>query len=75
MQLHDRVDAVKVLRRCLNPMMVYAMKVVRPGAEQDKWIAQLWLREGRYTPTVPVENRHADAESVVAEFDKAWRES
>ncbi|CAM9375912.1 unnamed protein product, partial [Hapterophycus canaliculatus] len=52
---------------------LHAGEVVRPGAEQDKWIAQLWLRESRYTPTVPENNRHADAELVVAEFDKAWR--
>ena len=51
------------------------LQVVRRGADQDKWIAQLWLRESRYTPTVPKENRHADAESAVAEFDKAWRAS
>lgn len=51
------------------------VQVVRPGGEQDKWIAQLWLRESRYTPTVPKKNQYADAESVVAEFDKSWRAS
>ncbi|CAM9678825.1 unnamed protein product [Ectocarpus fasciculatus] len=52
---------------------LHAGEVVRPGAEQDKWIAQLWLRESRYTPTVPKQNSHEDAASAVAEFDKSWR--
>ncbi|CAN0015056.1 unnamed protein product [Ectocarpus sp. 12 AP-2014] len=52
---------------------LHAGEVVRPGAEQDKWIAQLWLRESRYTPTVPKQNRHEHAASAVAEFDKIWQ--
>eukprot|EP00903_Cladosiphon_okamuranus_P015175 g14029.t2 len=54
---------------------LHAGEVVRQGAAQDKWIAQLWLRESRYTPTVPKETCHADAESAVAEFNKSWRAS
>ncbi|CAM9704889.1 unnamed protein product [Laminaria digitata] len=52
---------------------LHAGEVVRPGGEKDKWIAQLWLRESRYTPTVPKGNKHADAEAAVKEFDEAWR--
>lgn len=53
----------------------HAWQVVKPGGKQDKWIAQLWLRESRYTPTVPEGNRHADAEFGVAEYTRAWRGS
>ncbi|CAM9317500.1 unnamed protein product [Ascophyllum nodosum] len=54
---------------------LHAGEMVRSGGKQDKWIAQLWLREGPYTPTVPKGNRHADASSVVAEFDATWRQA
>lgn len=57
-----------------NSCFLLVLQVVRHGGEQEKWIAQLWLRESRYTPTVPKGNEHAAAEFVVAKFDQDWRE-
>jgi len=48
--------------------------MLRPGAEQDKWIAQLRLRKDRTTP-IHKNNEHALAESAVAEYHEAWRAS
>jgi hypothetical protein len=36
-------------------------EAVAKDASQDKWIAQLWLRQKAYTPTAPPGNTHAAA--------------
>jgi len=37
---------------------VHAGEAVAESSPVDKWIAQLWLREGNYTPSAPVGNAH-----------------
>jgi predicted 2-oxoglutarate/Fe(II)-dependent dioxygenase YbiX len=43
-------------------------QVVAADASQDKWISQLWLRQGVYRPTAPVGNVHADAIPAIREY-------
>lgn len=43
-------------------------EVVAKDASQDKWIAQLWLRKGTYTPTAPKGNTHAAASDAIADY-------
>jgi 2OG-Fe(II) oxygenase superfamily len=43
-------------------------EMVSANAVQDKWIAQLWLRQRRYTPTAPPGNRHEAATEAIGEF-------
>jgi 2OG-Fe(II) oxygenase superfamily len=43
-------------------------EMVSTSAAQDKWIAQLWLRQRRYTPTAPPGNRHEAAIEAIANF-------
>lgn len=43
-------------------------EIVSTAAVQDKWIAQLWLRQRRYTPTAPPGNRHEAAIEAIADF-------
>jgi len=38
------------------------------NAENDKWIAQLWLRERMYSPSAPPNNNHNDADDVILGF-------
>jgi len=37
---------------------VHAGEAVAESSPVDKWIAQLWLCEGNYTPSAPVGNAH-----------------
>ncbi len=37
---------------------VHAGEAVAEFSTVDKWIAQLWLREGIYTPSAPTGNVH-----------------
>ena len=39
---------------------------------REKWIAQLWLREGRYRPTAPPGNSHADAIGAINSYAAAY---
>ena len=41
-------------------------EVVAEGAANEKWIAQLWLRERDYTPTAPPDNNHENAFDAIA---------
>jgi len=41
----------------------------------DKWIAQLWLREGGYEPTVPLGNSQVKALAAVEAYSKAQPEA
>ncbi|CAJ1935420.1 unnamed protein product [Cylindrotheca closterium] len=43
-------------------------EAVSQAAMQDKWISQLWLREGTYTPTAPAGNNHADATEPIIQY-------
>ena len=43
-------------------------EVVSSDASNDKWIAQLWLRQRSYTPTAPPGNRHRDAYAAIANY-------
>jgi len=36
--------------------------------DDDKWIAQCWIRKGRYTVTAPPGNSHHDASSTIQEY-------
>jgi hypothetical protein len=36
-------------------------EVVAEDSSQDKWISQLWLRQGVYAPTAPDGNLHSEA--------------
>jgi hypothetical protein len=46
-------------------------EAVAEDAENDKWIAQLWLRQRRYEPTAPVGNRHGDAFNEIERYCKS----
>lgn len=52
----------------LDIRTLHCGEVVADTAETDKWISQLWLRGGRYTPTAPPGNRHEDALENVKEY-------
>lgn len=43
-------------------------QAVSPQAQQDKWIAQLWLRALPYTPTAPPGNSHAAAIEAIQTY-------
>jgi len=43
-------------------------EVVAEDSEQEKWIAQLWLRQRKYSPTAPVGNIHGDATSAIGRY-------
>jgi len=48
---------------------LHSGQVVAEDSENDKWIAQLWLRQKPYfPPTAPPGNRHADALPAIAEY-------
>lgn len=47
---------------------LHSGEVVAADAANDKWIAQLWLRQRSYSPTAPPGNRHADAMDSIADF-------
>jgi hypothetical protein len=46
-------------------------EAVAEDAENEKWIAQLWLRQRRYEPTAPVGNRHGDALDEIGRYCKS----
>jgi hypothetical protein len=43
-------------------------EVVSKGAACDKWIAQLWLRQHNYSPTVPPGSRHSRAYAAISQY-------
>jgi hypothetical protein len=43
-------------------------EVVRGDTSHDKWIAQMWLREKTYRPTVPPGNAHVHAVQAIEEY-------
>ena len=43
-------------------------EAIAKDAKHDKWIAQLWLRQGNYSPTAPAGNSHSKAASAIASF-------
>lgn len=49
---------------------VHAGEMVSPKAKQDKWIAQLWLRERTYVPTLP-DNLHENGRQQFEDYYKA----
>eukprot|EP00752_Nemacystus_decipiens_P013012 g11511.t2 len=58
----------------LDPLLLHAGEMLRPDAGQDKWIAQLRLRQARTTP-LHKDNHHAYAVTAIDEFDEFWRSS
>jgi len=43
-------------------------EAVAEDSNQDKWISQLWLRQGPYTPTAPVGNLHSEADKAISDY-------
>jgi len=43
-------------------------EAVSDSSSQDKWIAQLWLRERGYTPTAPPGNEHMAAADAISDY-------
>ncbi|KAL7526751.1 hypothetical protein ACHAXR_002652 [Thalassiosira sp. AJA248-18] len=43
-------------------------EAVAEDAENEKWIAQLWLRQGEYAPTAPVGNEHGNAFGAIGKY-------
>lgn len=43
-------------------------EAVTEDAESEKWIAQLWLRQGDYKPTAPTGNEHANAYDAIGKY-------
>jgi hypothetical protein len=43
-------------------------EVVAEDSSQDKWISQLWLREGAYAPTAPSGNLHSEAADAISDY-------
>ena len=43
-------------------------EAVAEDAENEKWIAQLWLRQRGYEPTAPVGNCHGDALGAIGKY-------
>ena len=43
-------------------------EAVSSSSTQDKWISQLWLREGSYQPSAPPGNLHAAATEAISEY-------
>jgi 2OG-Fe(II) oxygenase superfamily len=52
---------------------LHSGEAVSVSAEQDKWIAQLWLRQRDYAPTAPPGNRHLDATDAIAAYCEGQR--
>lgn len=46
-------------------------EAVAEDAENEKWIAQLWLRQRSYEPTAPVGNSHGDASDEIGRYCKS----
>jgi hypothetical protein len=47
---------------------LHAGEMITKDASDDKWIAQMWLREGTYTPTAPPGNSHLQASDAIRDF-------
>jgi hypothetical protein len=43
-------------------------EAVSDSAENEKWIAQLWLRQRQYTPTAPSGNYHEKAFHAIGKY-------
>ena len=43
-------------------------EAVAEDAANEKWIAQLWLRERDYKPTAPAGNEHGNAFDAIGEY-------
>jgi predicted 2-oxoglutarate/Fe(II)-dependent dioxygenase YbiX len=43
-------------------------EVVAEDSSQDKWISQLWLRQGVYAPTAPDGNLHSEATDAISNY-------
>lgn len=43
-------------------------EAVSSSSSHDKWISQLWLREGTYKPTAPPGNEHAEASDAISDY-------
>jgi predicted 2-oxoglutarate/Fe(II)-dependent dioxygenase YbiX len=43
-------------------------EVVAEDSSQDKWISQLWLRQGVYAPTAPAGNLHSAAADAISDY-------
>jgi len=54
---------------------LHAGQVVAEDSANDKWIAQLWLRQRAYRPTVPPGNRHEDADPAIVEYCERFASS
>ena len=52
----------------LDIRTLHCGEAVAEDAKQDKWIAQLWLREKSYQPTAPPGNTHLEAADAIAEY-------
>jgi hypothetical protein len=48
-------------------------EAVSEDAENEKWIAQLWLRERKYTPTAPEGNEHGKAIGAIGSYCKEMK--
>jgi hypothetical protein len=59
-----------ILNAPLDIRTLHSGEMVSPDSNQDKWIAQLWLREFHYPPTAPPGNTHAAATLAIAEYCK-----
>lgn len=45
-------------------------EAVSENAENEKWIAQLWLCQNNYTPTAPENNLHGNAIAAMRNYCK-----
>lgn len=43
-------------------------EAVAEDAANEKWIAQLWLRQRKYAPTAPPGNEHENASDVIGKY-------
>jgi hypothetical protein len=50
-------------------------EAVSEEAENEKWIAQLWLRQRKYTPTAPPGNDHDNAIGAMGAFCESMKDS
>jgi len=51
---------------------LHSGQAVSTNASHDKWIAQLWLREGAYTPTAPPGNKHEEARESITKYCESF---
>ncbi len=48
-------------------------EAVAESAKNEKWIAQLWLRQRSYTPTAPSGNEHEKAFQAIGEYCESMK--